>query len=218
MPVKNYNELYKEIGKSRLLKLQVVVLFLTTYIDWVIMPYITKLEGLYLPVFMISFYMLIGSTDGLIQPLFKKIKIYRIYLFVIILDIVQILSYALSELNIVIFTYTILSIFTIQAITFEISRIHTVDFMKDEIGIKEYLMLRSFVVSSAIVGGALTAMILDYFGVKLQSMLILLGVLGVFAIFVEYKLYIKLKNRVQKEDTIIQRQKALLSEKITFSE
>jgi hypothetical protein len=162
--------------------------------------------------------MLIGSTDGLIQPLFKKIKIYRIYLFVIILDIVQILSYALSELNIVIFTYTILSIFTIQAITFEISRIHTVDFMKDEIGIKEYLMLRSFVVSSAIVGGALTAMILDYFGVKLQSMLILLGVLGVFAIFVEYKLYIKLKNRVQKEDTIIQRQKALLSEKITFSE
>jgi len=218
MPVKNYNELYKEIGKSRLLKLQVVVLFLTTYIDWVIMPYITKLEGLYLPVFMISFYMLIGSTDGLIQPLFKKIKIYRIYLFVIILDIVQILSYALSELNIVIFTYTILSIFTIQAITFEISRIHTVDFMKDEIGIKEYLMLRSFVVSSAIVGGALTAMILDYFGVKLQSMLMLLGVLGVFAIFVEYKLYIKLKNRVQKEDTIIQRQKALLSEKITFSE
>lgn len=218
MPVKNYNELYKEIGKSRLLKLQVVVLFLTTYIDWVIMPYITKLEGLYLPVFMISFYMLIGSMDGLIQPLFKKIKIYRIYLFVIILDIVQILSYALSELNIVIFTYTILSIFTIQAITFEISRIHTVDFMKDEIGIKEYLMLRSFVVSSAIVGGALTAMILDYFGVKLQSMLILLGVLGVFAIFVEYKLYIKLKNRVQKEDTIIQRQKALLSEKITFSE
>ena len=218
MPVKNYNELYKEIGKSKLLKLQVVVLFLTTYIDWVIMPYITKLEGLYLPVFMISFYMLIGSTDGLIQPLFKKIKIYRIYLFVIILDIVQILSYALSELDMLLFTYTILSIFTIQAITFEISRIHTVDFMKDEIGIKEYLMLRSFVVSSAIVGGALTAMILDYFGVKLQSMLILLGVLGVFAIFVEYKLYIKLKNRVQKEDTIIQRQKALLSEKITFSE
>ncbi|MDD3476622.1 MAG: hypothetical protein PHI38_07110 [Sulfurimonas sp.] len=218
MPVKNYNELYKEIGKSKLLKLQVVVLFLTTYIDWVIMPYITKLEGLYLPVFMISFYMLIGSTDGLIQPLFKKIKIYRIYLFVIILDIVQILSYALSELDMLLFTYTILSIFTIQAITFEISRIHTVDFMKDEIGIKEYLMLRSFVVSSAIVGGALTAMILDYFGVKLQSMLILLAVLGVFAIFVEYKLYIKLKNRVQKEDTIIQRQKTLLNEKITFSE
>lgn len=218
MPAKHYRELYIELGKSKLLKLQVIVLFLTTYIDWVIMPYITKLEGLYLPVFMISFYMLIGSTDGLIQPLFKKIKIYRIYLFVIILDTLQILSYAFSEVNMVLFTYTILSIFTIQAITFEISRIHTVDFMKDEIGIKEYLMLRSFVVSSAIVGGAITAMILDYFGVKLQSMLILLAVLGVFAIFVEYKLYIKLKNRVQKEDTIIERQKSLLNEKITFSE
>ena len=47
------------------------------------MPFIAKLEGLYLPVFMISFYMLLGATDGLIQPLFKKVKIYQIYLFVI---------------------------------------------------------------------------------------------------------------------------------------
>lgn len=202
--------------RSKLLKLQVVVLFITTYIDWVIMPYITKLEGMYLPVYMISFYMLIGATDGLVQPLFNKVKIYNIYLFVIVLDVVQICSYLLSNVDMVLFTYVILSIFTIQAITFEISRVHTVDFMKDEIDIKDYLILRSFFVSAAIISGALSAMILDYFGVSLTTMLLMLGVLGALAIIIEYKLYSKFKNILQDEDTIIERQKVLLNEKITL--
>ncbi|MGE4418705.1 MAG: hypothetical protein AB7D38_02585 [Sulfurimonas sp.] len=216
MPIRHYKELFKELKNSKLLKLQVIVLFLTTYIDWVIMPYITKLEGMYLPVYMISFYMLIGAMDGLIQPLFKKVKIYRIYLFVIVLDIIQICSYILAEINMVVFTYVILSIFTLQAITFEISRIHTVDFMKDEIEIKDYLMLRSFVVSAAIIGGALSAMILDYLGVKLTTMLSIIALLGVFAIFIEYKLYAKFKTILQDADTIIEPQKTLLNEKITL--
>lgn len=216
MPIRHYKELFKELKNSKLLKLQVIVLFLTTYIDWVIMPYITKLEGMYLPVYMISFYMLIGAMDGLIQPLFKKVKIYRIYLFVIVLDIIQICSYILAEINMVVFTYVILSIFTLQAITFEISRIHTVDFMKDEIEIKDYLMLRSFVVSAAIIGGALSAMILDYLGVKLTTMLSIIALLGVFAIFIEYKLYAKFKTILQDADIIIEPQKTLLNEKITL--
>lgn len=217
MPAKHYRALYKELGNSKLLKLQVVVLFFTTYIDWVLMPYITKLEGTFLPVFMISFYMLLSATDGLIQPLFKKVKICKIYLFVIILDVIQIGSYLLSGVNMEVFTYVILSIFTLQAITFEISRIHTIDFMKDEIEIKDYLMLRSFVVSSAIVGGAVSAMILDYFSVKLTTMLSALALLGVFAVFIEYKLYLKLKKIVRNEEIIIEQQKLLLNEKIKIS-
>jgi hypothetical protein len=214
MSIQHYKDLYKELGNSKLLKLQVLVLFLTTYIDWVIMPYITKLEGTYLPVFMISLYMLMGATDGLIQPLFKRVKIYKIYLFVIILDITQIGSYALLDVSMIIFTYALLSIFTFQAITFEISRIHTVDFMQDEIDIKDYLMMRSFVVSSAMIGGAVTAMILDYFDVNLKYILITLALLGIYAILIEYKLYAKFKKIVQTEETIIERQKSLLNEKI----
>ncbi len=216
MSARHYRDLYTSLGNSKLLKLQVIVLFLTTYIDWVLMPYITKLEGTYLPVLMISLYMLIGSTDGLIQPLFKKVKIYHIYLFTIILDLIQISSYLLIEVNMLVFTYAILSIFTLQAITFEISRIHTVDFMKDEIEIKDYLMLRSFIVSTAIIGGAVSAMILDYFDVKLVYMLSLLALLGVWALFFEYKLYAKFKNILQESDTIVERQKSTLIEKITL--
>lgn len=216
MALKNYKALFRELGNSKLLKLQVIVLFFTTYIDWVLMPFIAKLEGLHLPVLMISFYMLLGATDGLIQPLFKKVKIYRIYLFVILLDLVQISTYMLVEVDILIFTYVIITIFTLQAITFEISRVHTIDFMQDEINIKDYLMLRSFVVSSAIIGGAVTAMLLDYFNVELKYVLLSLAMLGVFAIFVEYKLYAKFKKIVQTEETIIERQKTLLNEKINL--
>ncbi len=214
MPAKHYRKLFRELGKSRLLKLQAAVLFLTTYIDWVLMPYITKLEGTHLPVFMISFYMLLGASDGLIQPLFKQVKIYKIYLFVIILDLVQIAAYFLEQVDIVLFTYVILSIFTLQAITFEISRVHTIDFMKEEIEIKDYLMLRSFIVSGAIIAGSTTAMLMDYFGVTLQTILLILAILGVFAIVIEYRLYAKFKKIVQSEETVITRQKSLLNEKI----
>ncbi len=217
MPKRHYAKLFKELGRSRMLKLQVAVLFLTTYIDWVLMPFITKLEGMYLPVFMISFYMLLGASDGLVQPLFKKVKIHRIYLFVILLDIIQIASYGLVLHDMVIFTYAILSLFTLQAITFEISRIHTIDFMKEEIAIKEYLMLRSFIVSTAIIGGAVSAMILDYFEIALETTLAVLAFLGFFAIIIEYRLYAKLKKIVQKDETIIERQRALINEKITLN-
>ena len=163
---------------------------------------------------MISFYMLIGATDGLIQPLFKKVKIYKIYMFVIVLDIIQLCSYYFITIDEWLFTYIILSIFTFQAITFEISRIHTTNFMKDEIELTDYLMLRSFVVSVGVIGGAISAMILDYFEVSLQHILIVLALLGIYSIYTEYKLYVKLKNIVQNEDTIIERQTCLLNEKI----
>jgi len=216
MPKRHYLLLFRELSKSKLLRLQAAVLFLTTYIDWVVMPFITKLEGTHLPVFMISFYMLLGASDGIIQPLFKKVKICNIYLFVILLDLIQIASYALVWSSMVVFTYAILSIFTLQAITFEISRVHTIDFMKDEIEIKDYLMLRSFIVSSAIILGSLSAMILDYFTVKLVTTLEILAFLGVFAVIIEYRLYAKFKKIVQNSETIIEPQKTLLNEKITL--
>ena len=216
MPLRHYLGLFDELRRSRLLRLQAAVLFLTTYIDWVLMPFVTKLEGTHLPVFMISFYMLLGASDGFIQPLFKHVKIYRIYLFVILLDLVQIGVYALSEVDIVLFTYALLSIFTLQAITFEISRVHTIDFMQGEIGLKEYLMLRSFIVSGAIIAGSLTAMVLDYLGTERSSMLLFLALLGLFSIIIEYRLYRKFRRIVQQEETIITRQKSLLNEKINL--
>lgn len=216
MPARHYRKLYQELMRSRLLKLQAAVLFVTTYIDWVLMPFLTKLEGTYLPVYMISFYMLLGASDGFVQPLFKHVRIHRIYLSVIALDLVQIFSYALAEVDMVVFTYAMLSIFTLQAITFEISRVHTIDFMKEAIEIKEYLMLRSLIISAAIIAGSLTAMGLDYLGISLHAILGMLALLGLFAIVIEFRLYRKFRILLQSGDTYIVRQKSLLDKKVSI--
>ncbi len=213
MPARHYKNLFAVMRKSPLLFLQSQVLFLTTYIDWVIMPFMTKLEGMYLPVFMISFYMLIGASDGFILPLFKHVKIYRIYAFVIVLDLIQMASYTLYSYDEVIFTYTILSIFTLQAITFEVSRVHTIDFMKEAVAIKDYLMMRSFIVSGAIISGSLSAMLLDFIDINLEKTLWFLGSLGFYAVFIELRLYNRFKFVIQKRATQIKRKNSLLQEK-----
>ena len=97
MPVRHYRKLFRWLAHSRLLRLQVAVLFVTTFIDWVLMPFLTKLEGTHLPVFMISFYMLLGASDGFVQPLFRHVRIHNIYLSVIVLDLIQILVYGLEQ-------------------------------------------------------------------------------------------------------------------------
>ena len=214
MALKNYKTMFLEVKKSYFLYLQSIVLFLVTYIDWTLLPYITKLEGTYLPVFMISFFMLLGALDGIVQPLFKHIKIYNIYLFTIILDIIQISSYPLLSHSIVVFTYVILSIFTLQAITFEIARVHTVDFMQDEaIELKDYLMLRSFMISIAIVFGSLSAMLFDYFEIKLINRLYYIASLGIIAIYIQYKLYKKFKVKTYENEVEILKERRDLYEK-----
>jgi hypothetical protein len=214
MPLKNYSNIFTEISQSKLLKLQSVVLFVITYIDWTLIPFVTKLEGTYLPVFMISFYMLIGALDGFVQPLFKHIRIHNIYLFAICLDIVQILSYFMYSYSLIAFTYIIITIFTIQGITFEIARIHTVDFMQDEkVELKDYLMIRSFMISAAIGCGALSAMIYDYFLSDITMLLAYVAVLGIIGIFFQFKLYLKFKKRMFAEVVSIEKDKRELYEK-----
>lgn len=218
MVTANYANIFNEIKSSRFLKIQTSVLFITTYIDWTILPFITKLEGTYLPVFMISFYMLIGALDGFVQPLFKNVKIYNIYLFAIVLDIIQILSYIVFSQSIIAFTYVILTIFTIQSITFEIARIHTDDFMQDEnIKLKDYLMIRSFVLSGAIVAGGLSSMIFDYFTKDLTSLLIFLSLLGLIGIWLQYMLYKKFKLKIYNAEIEIIKDKKEIFKKINHS-
>lgn len=214
MKLRNYKFIFKEINKSNFLYLQSVALLLITYIDWTLMPYITKLEGTYLPVFMISFFMLIGALDGIVQPLFKHIRICHIYLFSIWLDLIQMASYFLYHISIELFTYVILAIFTIQGITFEIARVHTVDFMQSEsIELKEYLMLRSFIISMAIILGGVSAMLLDYFDINLVHILIYLSILALYGIYLQYKLYSIFKHRFLLFDLEIEPDKKELYEK-----
>jgi hypothetical protein len=214
MPAKHYSSIFKEINSCKFLKIQSLTLFIITYVDWTLIPFVTKFEGTYLPVFMISFYMLIGALDGFVQPLFKNIKIHNIYLFAIFLDIFQIFSYLVYSFSVVTFTYVILTVFTIQGITFEIARIHTVDFMQDEkVDLKDYLMIRSLMISAAIALGSLSSMVFDYFNVNLNYLFIFLSIIGLFGIYFQIILYKKFKSKVTNSEIIIEKDKKELFEK-----
>ena len=211
---KNYTIIFRIIKSSKFLITQALTLFIITYIDWTLIPFLTKLEGTYLPIYMISFYMLIGALDGFIQPLFKNIKIYHIFLFAIILDITQIISYLMIYESIIVFTYILLSIFTIQGITFEIARVHTLDFMAEEsIELKDYLMIRSLMISGAIVSGGLSAMIFDHLTKDLRILLAYLSLLGIIGIYLQCNLYQKFKKRVSNNHIQIEKDKRELYEK-----
>ncbi|MBI9019694.1 MAG: hypothetical protein JEZ10_00355 [Verrucomicrobia bacterium] len=214
MPLRNYIAIFTELKDCRFLRHQTATLFIVTYIDWVLIPFITKLEGIHLPVFMISFYMLLGALDGFVQPLFKHVKIYNIYLFGILLDIIQLASYLCITRSIVIFTYVIISIFTLQGITFEIARVHTVDFMQEEnVELKDYLMIRSFIISCAIVTGSLSAMLFDRTGLPLRHLLAYLAALGLVGIAFQFKLYRKFHQKIEVSDISVERDRKELFEK-----
>jgi hypothetical protein len=211
---KHYSTIFKEINSCKFLKIQSLTLFIITYVDWTLIPFITKFEGTYLPVFMISFYMLVGALDGFIQPLFKNIKIHNIYLFAIFLDIFQIFSYLVFSFSVIGFTYVILTVFTIQGITFEIARIHTVDFMQDEkVELKDYLMIRSLMISAAIVSGSLSSMIFDYLTLNMNYLFVFLSIVGLIGIYFQIVLYNKFKKRHVISEIIIEKDKKELFEK-----
>lgn len=119
------------------------------------------------------------------------------------------------QVDILLFTYVMLSIFTLQAITFEISRIHTIDFMKEAIDLKDDLMLHSLIISAAIIAGSLSSMILDALGISLAAILCGHALLGLFAVVIEYRLYRKFRKLLQEGDTFIVRQTGTLDKKVS---
>ncbi len=193
---------YKALGRilkgDTFTRIQMLSLFLVVAIDWILLPVVTKLEGMYLPIFMISFFMLLGASEGILQPLFKNVKVHTIYLIAIYLDMLQICSYFLYFHDELLFVYTILSIFTIQSITFEIARIHTIELMSFDLDVKEYLILRSFVISCAVIFGASCTMILDFFFEDIGMLLVIMGVLGILVLPLQVKLYYMTKEQYIK--------------------
>ncbi len=69
--------------------------------------------------------------------------------------------------------------------------------MQDEpIKLKEYLMLRSFIISFAIILGGVSAILFDYFNVDLLYTLVYLTLISLFSIPLQYQLYKIFKRRI----------------------
>lgn len=198
----HYRQLFSQMEGHPLLQKISLVLVSSTFVDWALLPLVTKLEGIFLPVFMISLFMLLGNADGFLQPLFHHARLSHIFLFSIFLDLIQLLSYWIYFIDPYYFIYTILIIFTIQSITFEVSRIHTTDFLKDELELKDYLMLRSFLLSVGTISGTLFTLIYDLFFHTFDYLFILLAVLTVSSMWKQWQLYLFFKRNNSPEPVI----------------
>jgi hypothetical protein len=183
-----YALLREHFRSNSLVRLNTLVLFFVVYVDWMLMPFVAKLEGLYLPVYMISFFMLLSASDGIILPFFKEVSLRAVFYFSALLDLFQIAVYALFWVDPELFTYAILFFFTLQAITFEVARIHTIDWFSEDLEIKPFLMLRSLVISSATIAGTLFTLLFDYFGGNPQWLMLIAAVLGSGGIALQLRL------------------------------
>jgi len=183
-----YLALWHTINRHPLLQVHTASLFLVIFIDWMLMPLITKFEGLYLPIYMISFFMLLAASDGFIQPLIKKVRQRYLYRFSAFLDTIQLGCYALAFTRPELFTYAMLTLFTVQGITFEITRVHTTDYLTTWIEVKEYLMTRSLVISLATVSGTGFAMLFDLVSGNMFVLIMIAAVLTAMAILLQLRL------------------------------
>ena len=197
-----YVRLLRHTFENPLMRLQATILMLILFVDWMLMPLITKMEGLYLPVYMIGIFMLLGAADGLIQPLFRKVKVENVYRFSALLDLLQTGCYTLFWVDETLFTYVMLTLFTVQGITFEIARVHTTAMMQHELIIKEFMIFRSFFVSLAIFAGSGFTVIYDLLGGPAQGLVLLAAALtlpGAVLQLVMARQFVKMKKRIMEK-------------------
>lgn len=74
-------------------------------------------------------------------------------------------------------------------------------------------MIRSFIISLAIMLGGVSAMLFDYLDVPLLYILVYLTVLALFGIYLQYKLYKIFKKRIFLSDIELEQDKKELFEK-----
>lgn len=101
------NELIKNYKKfDNFIKVQLFVLFIVTLSWSLVLPIVTKLQGLMWTTSMISAYLILHKLSVFIMPYFKKVSLKSSYMSLIILDIVYLLSMVIYFIDVEYFIYT----------------------------------------------------------------------------------------------------------------
>ncbi len=110
------------------LKTQIIIVGLISFVWALIIPLITKLQGMLWTTSIISAYLIAQKASAFIYPYFKDMKINKCYKSLIILDILYAISLTIYFVNINVFVYVealltlvygiIISVFTINYNTY----------------------------------------------------------------------------------------------------
>ena len=167
-------------------------------IDWLLMAMFTKFMGLYVPVIMITIYYIVSEMGGYIEQLLHDKNISSVFLVLIISDIVQILCMSIFFYDVVIFTYALMFVFSLQAILYEVYSIKALQFIENYSDIKpskiqSYLLFnRSNAVLIGLIMGGVYALLFSNYGILILFTILL----GTVSIYHETKLYRYIKAKI----------------------
>jgi len=164
-------------------------------IDWFMTPYFVKLMGLHVLVFFITIYYFTSKLGGYIEPYFRKTKIKTSFLILIFMDIIQFFCLFLFFYDITIFTYSIMVMFSLQNVLFEMYNLKTIEFFEKYRTMK-ISRLNSFLLfneTNMIVLGLSSSVIYSLFLEDYKYMIISIMFLMIISIYHEIKLYTYIK-------------------------
>lgn len=147
------------------LKTQIIIVGLISFVWALIIPLITKLQGMLWTTSIISAYLIAQKASAFIYPYFKDMKINKCYKSLIILDILYAISLTIYFVNINVFVYVealltlvygiIISVFTINYNTYVMKTYNANTF-------KELQYIEKISISIAGILGFVLVIVLDY--------------------------------------------------------
>lgn len=194
---KKFSNDYGFMLRDEFLKNYVIAIGIAIVVDWLMIPYFTKLMGQYVLVAFITIYYIVSELAGYIEPSLEKFKISTIFGFLIVLDTIQFLCLGLFFIDEKIFVYSLMCVFASQAILYEIYTIKTTYFFekyKKNISITKLQKLLLFNRTNMIFVGLFLSLIYSLFTENYVYLILFIMMLMCISISREIKLYKYVKS------------------------
>ena len=184
-------ELYKSYqGFDGFIKTQLMVMFVISLSWSLILPILTKLQGLLWATSIISAYLVLHRLSAFLLPYFKNTSLKQAYKNMIILDVLYLLSVPLYFIDPLLFLYTEAALMVIYGVMLSVFRISYDAFLMtryDTSKFKDIQYSERIVMSVAGIIGNLLVIMLDVIssniGVAIYTFMVILSVNVVFQLF-----------------------------------
>jgi hypothetical protein len=169
---------------------------LAILIDWLMMAYFTKTMGMYVPLYLISFYYIVTELSGYINVYFKTTSLHKVFMVLLSLDFIQLMSLSIYFINEEYFIYSLMIIFSIQALMYEIQTVKFIWFIEvymKNVSISEIQTITLFNKTNMVLAGLSISMVYSILIDNYTYMIMIVGFLMCYSLLLEYKLYMHSK-------------------------
>jgi len=197
MFISNLNNLKSIIQDDVFLGNYLLTIGLAILIDWLLLPYFTKIMGLYIPLVLISVYYIITELSGYINLYLDNVHLDKIILILIILDTIQFIILFIYFINIEIFAYLLMVIFSLQAMLYEIYTIKIISFIENKklnYIISNIHKITLYNKTNMVFLGLIITTIYSVFFIKFDYMILFIISLMLISLYREIRLYTYIKT------------------------